>query len=36
MVLREIGRDDMDWIDLIDDAVQSWALLNRAMKLQVP
>jgi hypothetical protein len=32
----EIGRDDMDWIDLAQDRDQWRALVNTAMSLQVP
>jgi hypothetical protein len=33
MVLREIGWDDMDWIDLAQDRVQWRALVNTVMNL---
>jgi hypothetical protein len=33
---REIGWDGIDWIDLAQDRDQWRALLNTAMKLQVP
>jgi hypothetical protein len=34
--LREIGWDDMDWIDLVQDRDQWWALVNAVMNLRVP
>jgi hypothetical protein len=34
--LREIGWDDMDWIDLAQDRDQWRALMNTAMNLRVP
>jgi hypothetical protein len=34
--LREIGWDDMDWIDLVQDRDQWRALVNTAMNLRVP
>jgi hypothetical protein len=36
MVLREIGRDGMDWIDLAQDRNQWRALVNTVMNLRVP
>jgi hypothetical protein len=36
MDLREIGRDDMDWIDLAQDRDQQRALVNMVMNLWVP
>jgi hypothetical protein len=36
MDLREIGWDDMDWIDLAQDRDQWWALVNTVMNLLVP
>jgi hypothetical protein len=36
MDLREIGWDDMDWIDLAQDRDQWRALVNTVMNLQVP
>jgi hypothetical protein len=36
MDLREIGWDDMDWIDLTQDRDQWKALVNTAMNLRVP
>jgi hypothetical protein len=36
MNLREIGWNDMDWIDLIQDRTQWRALANMVMNLQVP
>jgi hypothetical protein len=36
MDLREIGWDDMDWIDLDKDRDQWRALVNTVMNLQVP
>jgi hypothetical protein len=35
-VLREIGWDGMDWIDLAQDREQWRALMNTVMSLQVP
>jgi hypothetical protein len=34
--LKEIGRDDMDWIDLAQDRDQWRALVNTVMNLRVP
>jgi hypothetical protein len=34
--IREIGRDDMDWIHLAQDRDQKRALVNTVMKLRVP
>jgi hypothetical protein len=34
--LREIGWDDMDWIDLAQDKDQWKALVNTVMNLRVP
>jgi hypothetical protein len=34
--LREIGKDAMDWIDLVQDRDQWRALVNTAMNLLVP
>jgi hypothetical protein len=36
MDLREIGWDDMDWIDLAQDRDQWRALVNKVMNLRVP
>jgi hypothetical protein len=36
MDLREIGWDDMDWIDTTQDSDQWRALVNMVMNLQVP
>jgi hypothetical protein len=36
MDLREIGRDGMDWIDLVQDRDQWRALVNTVMNLRVP
>jgi hypothetical protein len=36
MDLREIGRDDMDWIDMAQDRAQLRALVNTVMNLRVP
>jgi hypothetical protein len=36
MVLRELGWDDMDWIDLDQDRDQWRALVNTLMNFQVP
>jgi hypothetical protein len=34
--LTEIGRDDLDWIDLAQDRDQWRTLVNTAMNLRVP
>jgi hypothetical protein len=34
--IREIGWDDMDWIDLVQDRDQWRALVNTVMNLRVP
>jgi hypothetical protein len=34
--LREIGHNNMGWIDLVQDRDQWRALVNTVMKLQVP
>jgi hypothetical protein len=34
--LREIGWDDVDWIDLAQDRDQWRTLVNTVMKLRVP
>jgi transposase len=36
MVLREIGYDGVDWIDLAQDRHQWRALVNTLMNLRVP
>jgi hypothetical protein len=36
MDLREIGWDDMDWIDLAEDGDQCRALVNTVMNFRVP
>jgi hypothetical protein len=36
MNLREIGRGDMDWIELSQDMDQWTALVNTVMNLRVP
>jgi hypothetical protein len=36
MDVREIGWDDMDWIDLAHDRDQWRAPMNMVMNLQVP
>jgi hypothetical protein len=36
MDLREIERDGMDWIDLVQDRDRWRALVNTVMKLPVP
>jgi hypothetical protein len=36
MDLREIGWDDMDWIDLAQDRDQWRALVNMVMNFRVP
>jgi hypothetical protein len=36
MDLREIGWDDMDWIDLAENSDQWRALVNTVMNLRVP
>jgi hypothetical protein len=36
MDLREIGWDDMDWIDVAQDRDQWRALVNTVLKLRVP
>jgi hypothetical protein len=36
MDVREIGWDDMDWIDLAQDRDQWRALVNTVMNLRVP
>jgi hypothetical protein len=36
MDLREIGWDEVDWIDMAQDRVQWRALVNTALNLRVP
>jgi hypothetical protein len=36
MHLREIGWDDMNWVDLAQDRGKCRALMNIVMNLQVP
>ena len=36
MVLREVGREGMDWIDLAEDWVWLRALVNAVISLRVP
>jgi hypothetical protein len=35
-ILREIGWDGVDWIDMAQDSDQWKALVNTVLKLQVP
>jgi hypothetical protein len=34
--LRDIGIDEVNWIQLAQDRVQWWAFVNMVMNLQVP
>jgi hypothetical protein len=36
MDLREIGRDDMDWIDLAQNRDEWRALVNMVMNFRIP
>ena len=36
MDLQEMGCEDMDWIDVVQDRDRWWALVNAGMNLQVP
>ena len=36
MVLREVGREGIDWIDLAEDWVWLRALVNAVISLRVP
>jgi len=36
MDLREIGWEAVDWIHVVQDREQWWALLNTVMSLRVP
>jgi hypothetical protein len=36
MDLREIGRDGVDWVDLVQDRDHWRALVNTVMNLRVP
>jgi hypothetical protein len=36
MVLREIGWDGVDWIDMAQDMDQWRALVNRVLNLRIP
>jgi hypothetical protein len=36
IVLREIGWDGMDWIDLAQDRRQWWVVVNTIMNLRIP
>jgi hypothetical protein len=36
MSVREIGREDVDWIHLAQDRVQWQVLVNRVMNLRFP
>jgi hypothetical protein len=36
MDLRKTGWQDVDWMHLIQDRDQWWALVNMVMNLQVP
>jgi len=33
---QEVRWEDMDWIDLAQDGVRWWALLNEVMNIRVP
>jgi hypothetical protein len=35
MDLREIGREGVDWMHLVQDRDQGWALVNTIMNLRV-
>lgn len=36
MDLRKKGSKDMNWIHLIQDSVQQWAVVNMVMNVQIP
>jgi hypothetical protein len=36
MDIREVGWEDMNWIDLAQDRDRWWALVNAVMNLRVP
>jgi hypothetical protein len=36
MDIQEVGWECMDWIDLAEDRVRWWALVNAVMNLFVP
>jgi hypothetical protein len=36
MDIREVGWEDMNWIELAQDRDRWWALVNAVMNLQVP
>jgi hypothetical protein len=36
MDIREVGWEDMNWIELAQDRDRWWAVVNAVMKLRVP
>jgi hypothetical protein len=36
MYLKELGWEGVDWIDLAEDWVKWWAVVNKALNLQFP
>jgi hypothetical protein len=36
MNVKEIGHEDVDWIQMVQDRIQWWTLVNMVMNLWIP